>query len=390
MMKASKLLQRQFTVARVYGIPVCIDARWFFVFSLSVWLIATNLQIGALRLITPTIIHGEIRILSLHLASVGLPLAWFLALIVTVLLFLSVFGHELSHALVARAEGIEIEEIVLHPFGGLARMKREPDSPGAEFRIAIAGPASSFLFSMLALGSMSVAAIFMQRAAIAVFFLLFSGNLLLAVFNLLPGYPLDGGRVLRALLWRTSGNIREATRIASLAGQLIAWMLILLGGYMIVAWRGAYLMGIWAILIGLFLRSAAASVMKREPKLITVADAMGLPVSIEPQLLISHFVDTILPLYRQTSFPVAVSGKLHGILSLEDIKSVPRDKWSRLRAADLMRPVEPRFFVEPSSTIARASEMMKQNGIGSLAVIDSSGTLVGFLQAGKIKQRTSN
>src|SRR4030081_3367874 len=130
--------KQKITVARVYGIPVRIDYRWFVVFALSVWLIASNLHTAPLEL-------G-----SMHLPPVASFTAWALGVITTAGLFLSVFGHELSHALMARAEGIEIEEIILHPFGGLARLRSQPESPGAEFRIAIAGPAASFVFAGLA------------------------------------------------------------------------------------------------------------------------------------------------------------------------------------------------------------------------------------------------
>ena len=129
--------KRKITVARVYGIPVRIDYRWFLVFALSVWLVANNLHRAPIQL--PGILMPPVDTLT----------AWILGVITTAALFLSVFGHELSHALMARAEGIEIEEIVLHPFGGLARLRTQPDSPRAEFRIAVAGPAASFLFALI-------------------------------------------------------------------------------------------------------------------------------------------------------------------------------------------------------------------------------------------------
>src|SRR5437867_805658 len=130
--------KRQITVAHIYSIPVRIDFRWFVVFILSVWLIAVNLA------------RGGMWVGSVTLHPVSEFTSWILAVVTTLGLFLSVFGHELSHALMGRAEGIEIEEIVLHPFGGLARLRNEPESPRAEFRIAVAGPAASFLFAVLA------------------------------------------------------------------------------------------------------------------------------------------------------------------------------------------------------------------------------------------------
>jgi Zn-dependent protease len=362
--------KRQITVAQVYGIPVRIDYRWFVVFALSVWVVANGLG----------------RMTS-GLASVSLVTAWALGIITTLALFLSVFGHELSHALIGRVEGIEIEEIVLHPFGGLARLRHEPDSPRAEFRIAVAGPAASFIFALLAFGAMAVSAMGKYWIAAAVFRVIAFGNLLLAVFNLFPGYPLDGGRVLRAILWHRAGNMNEATRIASLCGQVIAWTLVVFGFYFVLAWHD-YFMGLWTVLVGLFLRSAASNVMKvpRAGNFATVADAMISPVIIKPDVLISHFVDTILPLYRQTSFPVAENGSLHGILALEDLKALPRERWHRTRARDVMRPVAPSLFVDSSTPMAEASEIMRRNGTGSLAVIDHGGQLVGFLQRG-IKKR---
>jgi Zn-dependent protease len=367
--------RRQIQVARVYGIPVRIDFRWFIVCALSVWLIATSLQDEPHHLST------------MVLPPVAPVAAWTLGVLTTVALFCSIFGHELSHALMARAEGIEIEEIVLHPFGGLARLRSEPDNPRAEFRIAIAGPAASFLFGVLAFGGALVAALGDYKLAVAIFFFVGSGNILLAVFNLFPGYPLDGGRVLRALLWHARGNMSEATRIAGFCGMLIAATLIVFGIYMALTF--ARLMGLWSVMVGLFLLDAAYSVVRsaRHVRAAIVADAMSAPVSIEPGMLISSFVDSTLQMHRQTSFPVALERRLHGILFLEDLKKLPRERWHQTHARDVMRPVHPQFFVDPSTTIEHADRLMRNNGVGSLAVINSTGELVGFIQRGKLKRK---
>ena len=376
-----EFFRRQLTIARVYGIPVRIDYRWFAVFALSVWLIASNLQNHAIQV-------GNVR-----LPPHAVAIAWTLGIITTAGLFLSVFGHELAHALMARAEGIEIEEIVLHPFGGLARLKSDPQNPRAEFRIAFAGPAASFVFAILAFAGAKVAALGNYEATVVVFFLIAAGNLLLALFNLFPGYPLDGGRVLRALLWRRSGNIVDATRKAGICGVLIGGVLILFGVYILIApnWRPTqpYFMGGWSILVGLFLLDTAAKVVRNahEVQLATVADAMSPPFALEPELSITRLVDDILPLHRQTTFPVAMSGRLHGILSLEDVKSLPRDRWSVTRVKSVMRPVSPTFFVGPTTTLDSAQAVMKENGVGALAVVNAGGQLVGFLQSGRIKRR---
>jgi Zn-dependent protease/CBS domain-containing protein len=381
-MPLGQLFTRRITIARIYGIPVRIDYRWFAVVALSIWLIASNLQSHALQL-------GNIR-----LPPVAPVTAWVLGFITTAGLFLSVFGHELSHALMARAEDIEIEEIVLHPFGGLARLKTEPQNPRAELRIAVAGPAASFLFALLAFGGTKIAALGNYNATVIVFFLIASGNLLLAVFNLFPGYPLDGGRVLRALLWRKSGSIMEATRMAGICGILIGGTLILFGVYILIvpSWRALqpYFMGGWSILVGLFLLDTAAKVVKsaQNTRLLTAGDVMSPPIAIDPAMTITKLIDDVLPLHRQTSFPVAVSGRALGILALEDLKPLPREKWHTTQVKNVMRTISPQLFVDTSITLESAKEIMKDNGIGSLVVVNNQGEFVGFLQSGRITKRS--
>jgi Zn-dependent protease len=379
-MSFARIFKRQLTIARVYGIPVRIDYRWFAVVALSVWLIASNLQSHAIQLA------------NVHLEALPPATAWALGLIITAGLFISVFGHELSHALMARAEGIDVEEIVLHPFGGLTRMRNAPENPRAELRIAVAGPVASFLFGILAFAAARIAAVGNYAGTFVVFFLIGGGNLLLVLFNLFPGYPLDGGRVLRAMLWRKSGNMQDATRKAGICGILIAGTLILFGVYILVApnWRPSqpYFMGGWTIIVGLFLLDAAVKVVKgvKDTRLLTVGDAMSPPIAIEPGLTVSRLVDDVLPLHRQTSFPVAIKGRLHGILSLVDLKSLPRERWANTPVQTVMHPIGPGFFVLPSTTLEAARELMKENGVGSIAVIDAHGQLIGFLQSGKIRR----
>ena len=385
-MRLGNILHRQVQVARVFGIPVRIDYRWFAVFALSTWLIAANFEQG------------------LWYVRLDWSAAWVLGLLTTAGLFLSIFGHELSHAVVARLEGIEIEEIVLHPFGGLARMKREPDSPGAEFRIAVAGPAASFVFALVGFVLMSLvgarqglrlslATTGQYWALWAVFAIIAGGNLMLAIFNLLPGYPLDGGRVLRAVLWGRTKQLAQATRLVSQFGQIIALMVALFGLFMAFKY-GAYFMALWSVLVGLFLWDAARAVLRayghagKGRAARTVAEAMGKPFSIEPDMSVSHLIDTVLPVHRQEAFAVARAGRLHGILTLADLKKLPRERWHLTRVSEVMRPVEPQLFVEPTTPVPRAAELMRRNGAGALGVINRAGELVGFLQPGQLKTRS--
>src|SRR5256714_4989781 len=351
------IFKRQILVARVYGIPVRIDYRWFIVFAMSVALIAANVRKYPLQL-------GTFRI-----PPMGDAMAWILGIVTTLGLFLSVFGHELSHALMGRTEGIEIEEIVLHPFGGLARMKTQPENPKAEFRIAVSGPAASFLFSLIAFGGLIVTTTLHFDFGTAFFFFIGAGNLLLAVFNLFPGYPLDGGRVLRAIIWKRSGNIRDATRIAGFCGQLMSLVLIAFGIYIALAPSlRAYFMGLWSVLVGVFLLSAATSVVRSTRASATVAQAMSPPVPVAPDLPIAQFVDEILPLHRHATFPVAQDRRLLGILSLEDLKKIPRDKWRSQRIRDAMRTVNSQLFVPENATIESGSELIAHNCVAAAAV----------------------
>lgn len=374
-MTFKNIFKRQILVARVYGIPVRIDYRWFIVFAMSVALIAAN-------------VRKDWQLGTISLPAMGNLMAWLLGVLTTLGLFISVLGHELSHALMGRTEGIEIEEIVLHPFGGLARLRTQPESPRAEFRIAVAGPAASFLISMVAFGAMWISTRLNLFFAIALFFFVGAGNLLLAIFNLFPGYPLDGGRVLRAMVWKRTGNMREATRIAGFCGQLVALVLIAFGIYMAVAptFR-AYFMGLWAVMVGVFLLGAATSVVRSAREPATVRDAMSAPVSVEPDLPINRFIDEVLPLHRHTTFPVAHNGKLLGILSLEDLKRIPRDQWRRRRARDAMRPVNSAMFVPENATVDSASQLIESSIVGAVAVVNQKGDLVGFLRKGQLRRR---
>src|SRR2546430_1939439 len=370
------IFKRQILVARVFGIPVRIDYRWFIVFAMSVVLIAANVRKHPLQLVT------------FRIPPTGDFVAWTLGVVTTLALFLSVFGHELSHALMGRTEGIDIEEIVLHPFGGLARMRTQPANPKAEFRIAVAGPAASFVFSLIAFGGMIITASLQFNFGTAFFFFIGAGNLLLAIFNLFPGYPLDGGRVLRAIIWKRSGNIREATRIAGFCGQLMSLVLIAFGIYMALApsFR-AYFMGLWSVLVGVFLLSAATSVVRSVRSPTTVRDAMSPPIAVEPDWPISKLIDEVLPMHRQASFPVALNRRLLGILSLEDVKKIPRDKWRSRRIRDAMRTVNSQLFVSENATIESVNELIAHNDLGAVGVVSPAGELVGFLRKGQLKLR---
>jgi Zn-dependent protease len=371
-MNPLRLFRRQIQVARVSGIPVRIDYRWFLVFALSAWVIAVSFREG-------TTMTQYVRL--------GSASAWAVGVLTTFALFLSIFGHELSHALLARAEGIESDEIVLHPFGGLTRLRREPDNPRAEFRIAIAGPSASFMIGVVALVGFYFSRLAGLDALGAALSIVGFWNFTIAASNLLPGYPLDGGRVLRAFLWKRTGQLDDATRVAGLGGQLIGGALVVFGGYFYLFLHDPF-MGLWLALVGFFLFDAARSVTRpRRKGLRTAGDAMAAAVAVEPDSTVGHFVDHVLTLHRQEAFAVARGGRLHGILTLGDLKALPRERWHQTRVQEVMRPVSEELFVPPTAPLARAERLLNENGAGALAVVDDAGQLVGLLLRGRIKRR---
>lgn len=358
--------RKQFLLAHVTGIPVRIDMRWFFVLALMSWVTG--------NIINPRIQNGVS--------------SFVLGLFTTLIFFASIFLHELAHAYAARFEGVQVIEIVLHPFGGLARFRKEPDTPRAEFRIAIAGPAASFLlavvfFLLMALGNWAGLAILGY-----VLFLIGLWNFMLAVFNLFPGYPLDGGRVLRAYLRQNGKDLNEATVLTGRCGQVIGVVMIVFGLYTTLA-TGDFFTGFWTILVGIFLYDAARAIISdvRDFENLIVGEVMQLPVPVPPDQSVWNFVEHVLPLHRQTVFPVAQNKQLFGILMLEDLKDLPREIWHVTKVQKVMRPVTPDHFIEMAATLPEAQAQMRGNGIGAVCVIDDSGNLVGFLFRGRLKKR---
>lgn len=365
-MELFNFFKRQLLIAHVSDIPVRIDYRWFFVLAIMTWVTATSVDSAFDNFLT-SLVFGFLT---------------------TLIFFISIFLHEYAHAFIARLEGLQVVEIVLHPFGGLTRFRREPDTPRAEFRIAIAGPVASFLLALLFLGLMAIFDALDTTVLAPLFVVLALGNFLLAVFNMFPGYPLDGGRVLRSYLWRRGTNLNEATILTGRFGQIIAAVLMISGIYIALG-RGDFFTGFWTVLIGLFLYDAAKSIIRQvnDNEKLIVEEVMSLPIFIEPDTNVLHFVDHTLPLHRQTVFPIAKNNQLYGILVLEDLKKLAREDWHKTNISTVMRPITPDYFVETDTLLTDARDLMRENGIGALGVIDKTGNLVGFVQRKRIRQR---
>ena len=386
---------KPFQVARLFGIPLMIDYSWLPMAALHVWLVA--------QFWLPLKVSPPLPLWQNLLFGAG----------ITVLFFASVLGHELAHAFVARLEGIKIYDIQLHIFGGWARLVGEPSTAMAEFRVAVAGPTASFLlafFFWLCLYTVQefTSRTLMERAIAAGFLYLAAANLFLAMFNLLPGLPLDGGRAMRAYLWHKRGDILSATRTMSRMGVGIAYMLmsygIFLVGYGI--FRGTFwqdfVVAVWMMVLGVFLKNAAESDYRNRQRRAsesdrgqrelviapgTVGEVMHAPaVSITPELSVSEFVDRILPKNRLVIFAVAHEGRLHGILSLVKLRELPSELWETTIIRDVMLPISEDLFVPVRASIEHAHRKLKSNQLGFLAVIDQDGFLVGSLNLSDVER----
>lgn len=332
-------------------------------------------------------------------------LVWGSALATSSLFLLSILLHELAHALVGRRQGITIRRITLFLFGGVAHLEDEAKSPKAEFLMAIAGPLCSVAIGAIALtvGSMLAAPAFdslspsdpeamlvaLQQVGPLATILLWLGpiNLLLAAFNIVPGFPLDGGRVLRSALWALTGDIKKATRWASGVGRGIAWALMAWGVFL--AFGGQLLSGLWLILIGWFLSAAATAsyqqVLAREVlDQVPVQRMMRTELRrVAPDVSIEVFVNDYLMATEQRSFPVEVDGTLLGLVCLNDIRGVPRQDWARKSVADVMTPADKLATVGPTSDAHIVLQQLNTRHVNQVPVVEDR-RLIGMIQRADI------
>jgi Zn-dependent protease/CBS domain-containing protein len=363
--QAMKFDLKPFYLCRVFGIPIRAHYSWLPVFPFYAWAIASGL---------------------LPRAVPGLPAYqyWSLGLMTTALLFASVLAHELAHALMARAEGVGTSNITLYMFGGLAAIEGQPARPSSEFKIAVVGPAASFILGtvffaaneLLLTGTTHLAAAQVLRHLGVV-------NWFLAGFNILPGLPLDGGRVLRAILWRLNKNFHIATQHAVRSGLMIAITLVVAGIYSFLYQE--WITGLWSVIIGLMIALLLGTSEGRtrgvwRVKRGTVEDVMNPDVVlVPPNMRVSDFIDNVLKNNHHSSFPVARERRLHGLLLLEELKSVPRERWPHLEVSSVMRPVDGSMFIDSVAPVERAKAALKANGLGRAVVLDSNGLIIGYV-----------
>ena len=331
-----------FRIGKIFGIDIRIDWSWLLIFALVSWSLAASLE-------------------QIH-ADWNVGMQWGLAILATLLFFFSVLAHELAHSLVARANGVPIRNITLFLFGGVSNIQREPNSPLNELLVTVVGLLTSFIlgaiFLVLGIGSFALNHVVLadplktlsQIGPIGTMFIwLGSVNVLVAIFNLIPGYPLDGGRILRSASWAITDNLNKATRWASWVGQAVAWALILAGismlfGVTIPVLGGGFINGIWIMFIGWFLQNAAVQSYRK----VIVQDILEeVPVKrmmytdvpvVSAELSVARLVDDYIMKSDNRAFIVFDGEKMLGLVTIEDIRKTAPEARSLTLVRDVMTP----------------------------------------------------
>jgi Zn-dependent protease/predicted transcriptional regulator len=363
---------RQYSLFRLFGFEVKLDLSWFLLALLITWTLAAAMFPSNYP---------------------GLPpqTYWWMGVAGAIGIFISIVFHELSHSLVARRFGLPIKGITLFIFGGVAEMEEEPPSPKSEFLMAVAGPLASFLlaFGFYGLHALAVTSGWSDAVAGVTEYLGFI-NKILAIFNLVPAFPLDGGRMLRAALWAWKQDLHAATRMASRIGSAFGLVLMVLG--LIAFIGGEFVAGMWWFLIGMFLRGAASASYRQllmretlhgEPVRRFMNPA---PVVVPPLLSIQQLVEEYIYKYYYKMFPVVEDGKLLGCVTVETVKQLPPEQWRRRTVAELMTPCSAANTVSPEADAMKViATMMEPSVSGRLMVVEQD-RLVGIVSLKDLRE----
>jgi Zn-dependent protease len=344
-------------IGKAFGISLRLHYSWFLIFVLVTWALA-----GAYFPTTyPT------WSLSLKIGA---------GIITSILFFGSVLFHELMHSIVALREGIQIQEITLFFLGGVSQMTGEPKTAGDEFRMAAAGPFSSLVLGGVFLGIFyalsGVDSLAVQFVA-AISKYLGIINILLGVFNLIPGFPLDGGRVLRSLIWWRSRNLQSATKIASNIGRVIGFLFIV--GGIVLAFTGNFFNGLWLVLIGWFLETAASGsyrqmLIQDMLKGHTASEVMSQDcMMVPPDITVERLVNEHILSSGRRCFPVVSGSHTEGLITLSNIKSIPHDARKTTLVRDAMTPLSKVKSVSPNEDLANILQILSENDINQVPVV---------------------
>jgi len=348
-------------LGRLFGIPLELDYSWFLIFALMTWMLAVSYF--------PT-------------EFAGWPPTeyWLVGAATAVMLFVSVLLHELGHSIVAQRYQIVVRRITLMVFGGVSDIATEPPSAGAEFWMAIAGPAVSFalagIFTLLRPVVTSI------QSLLALVTYLAYINAILGLFNLIPGFPLDGGRVFRAIIWSATKNLRRATLIAANVGRFIAFGFILIGVWQ--ALTGNLINGIWIAFIGWFLESAAVGQIQQQmlTRLLQghkVREAMSTKfATVSAEETLQQLIDEKILAGGGRSFVVEDAGEPVGFLTIHQVREVPREQWDRTTTRERMMPLSKTHSIPPDEGMMEAMKEMDSDGVNQLPVM-LEGQMLGLL-----------
>lgn len=351
-------------IGRVFGISIELHLSWLVVAFLIAYMLSE------------AVFPGESR-------SWGTAVYWIVGIAGSLLFLGSVLAHELSHSLVASRMGIRVTSITLFVFGGASAMESEPKRPRDEALIAAAGPTASLVIGA-ALWVVGLAVRGQPQLEVLIGWLSFV-NLGLGLFNLVPGFPMDGGRILRALLWRLGGDRFRATRIAASVGQLVGYLIIALGVLLLLQ-PGGLFPGVWLALIGYFLSSAAEAGavqigVQRTLHGIRVRDVMDPdPPSVSPNESLAELVHERMLRGEHRSFLVRhPDGGLAGIVSLADVRRIARDQWEAVRVTDVMTRFGDLTTVRPDDDLESAMRLIQERGVDQLPVVSDGRVVDGLL-----------
>jgi Zn-dependent protease/CBS domain-containing protein len=349
-------------VGRIAGIEVRVDSSWV-----------------VIALLITYSMYLRVSFLYPELSGAG---AVALGILASVLFFGSVLVHELAHAVVSQARGIRVQDITLFLFGGATRARVESRGPGDEFLIAVVGPLTSGILAALFGIFAGLGRDVLSRPLAGTLGYLGWVNLLLAVFNLIPGFPLDGGRLLRSAIWRATGSLSRATRIASVSGQAVGWLLVAGGVAFLLA--GDLAGGIWFAFIGWFLVQAARSSyqelqLQQLLRGVEAEDVMaGNLLRIPPELTLQQAVDDYFMRYDHSAFPVEEQGRTIGLLTLRGVRRVPSEQWSSRRVRDLMVPLSDQVVVAPHARMDGVLGKLEDGEANRVLVVED-GEVVGII-----------
>jgi Zn-dependent protease/predicted transcriptional regulator len=362
----------QIPLFSLFGFKVKLDLSWLLLGLLITWTLAMGLFPFSYPALTTSTY-------------------WWMGLAGAVGVLFSIVFHELSHSLVARRYGLPIGGITLFIFGGVAEMEQEPANPKTEFLMAVAGPlASVFLAAFFYVLEMLAVSVQWPTAVIGVVHYMAVINIILAVFNLVPAFPLDGGRMLRALLWSWKNNLKSATRISSQVGSGFGIVLMVLGVLAFI--QGNFIGGMWWFLIGAFLRAAAGAsyrqlLVRETLKGHPVSKFMQRePVSVSPSLSIRELVEDYIYKHYFKLFPVVDNGKLLGCITSDVIKQIPKEQWEQKKISDYLEKCSPQNSVSPDQDAsALMSGMFKPDGATRFMVVEND-KLVGVVSLRDLRE----